>query len=283
MNSHGIKRAAGDVHRVAGEFHRVVGNGATRGDAVNSRVLLKGAAADIDSVAHRVAGAKPGAHNLAAGRDRAVGDIDGVAADLGLATLRVGMSAIHGVNRAAGDGERIVPDVVRLRIARVDCIQLVPRAVRDGQGLEAVGEPEVVVVDGIARLGVRGRGLGVERHGPRRRHAATRYPQRDGESQSNLSFMCKTATQKRKAARNSRTAHTATILRTDAATDRRCPVNYSATLPVTFCNFTHRHAAVPHFAPDHFVDFVHGAPPYRFPAACYVLQCGSAICHEMLL
>jgi hypothetical protein len=35
-------------------------------------------------------------------------------------------------------------------------------------------------------------------------------------------------------------------------------VHTGAALAVAFGNFTHRHVAVSHFAPDHFVDFVHG-------------------------
>ena len=35
----------------------------------------------------------------------------------------------------------------------------------------------------------------------------------------------------------------------------------STILPVAFCDFTHRHVAVSHFAPDYFVDFVHHVPP----------------------
>ena len=66
--------------------------------------------------------------------------------------------------------------------------------------------------------------------------------------------------------------------------NRRCGfLTVQRALPISFCNFTHHHVAVPHFAPDDFVNFVHGAPPYRFPAARHVLPWGSAIYRERLL
>ena len=46
----------------------------------------------------------------------------------------------------------------------------------------------------------------------------------------------------------------------------------STILPVAFCNFTHRYITVPRFAPDHFVDFVHGS--LSFAALWFLQICG---------